>query len=575
MSRSHWEISAVVAGLALGLLLACTGAHAQTINPLAGKTVDVARDFSAKCDGATDDTAAFARAFAAADVVHAPSRPCYSATGIVVPPNKVLRSDGLLLGNPVPSTTFSIECPHTLAAPCLTAYGASGSNGLLATTLENVTVQGIGGTPVSGAIGIKWYNGFAAIANNVKITSFDTCGLWEAGSVSGGGISFHSSMLYESKCQTHRLVDNGWAEITITGGRYGEDGTGDYQPQDFWLFENTTCLTAGCGPNTVKETGVQLNAGNGDGAVCPLRFANYNGDGVLTDFVFDDDRFEMHNGGVTAFLCSDSSVTRLNGLILSNLKIDMGGTSAPFVALNAATALSQVHFINDVFGGCSGITLAPAPASGAGFSDVFISNVFGCTLASFTSNGTGGNRLYLQGNNWGAMTIAGAWDGQLQSGDYYSSLADTATGNVYMQGPLQTWTQTLDLCSVAGCGTSAGTQTSSGQYQRTPDGGFTAYFYDQMTGAPGSGNLEISNLPLACTPGAAAASSVSQVQTFSGMLALKSPLIAQLGTNTPPSIFFAQLNATGGSGTATVQLAAANISSSTLIGGSVHCPHAK
>lgn len=525
------------------------------------------------CVGGADQTATINAAFARSSLVII-SGNCYSATGIVAPPNSQLIGQVFAGGNPVGGSIIS--CPATSAIVCVEEVGAIGANGLLPNAIENLSIEGVG-TPVSGFVGLEFYNGYSVTARNVKVSNADTCAEWVSGSVTSGGIHFTGINFNAAQCKTHYEVFNGWPEAYFSGGRLGDNGSGDFAASDAILIENTTCQTSGCGPNTLTWDGTQINPGNSLG--CAFRFANMTyTSGFAGEYKFSHGHIEWHTSGGTAVFCSDSTVTLLQQLMVDHTVMSLGSASVPLFALNSATGLKQDTFDANDFGGCTGIPLAPSPASGAAFSDVHFTGNFGCSSASFTSNGTGGNLLYSDHNNWNALTIGGLWDDAFYSNDYFGSgITDTATGNVFMVEPPQTWTPKLNLCSSIGCGTSAGTQASWGQYQRLPTGGWTASFSITMSGTPGStGFLEVDGEPLACSNGnQAAAAGFVPGTAFNFAGALNSAPIITVDGGAPPQFLVEETNASNGTTSAIVQAPHSVLTSTTALAATVSCTQAK
>ncbi|HWE98815.1 MAG TPA: hypothetical protein VG248_03375 [Caulobacteraceae bacterium] len=538
------------------------------------------KSYGAKCDGTTDDTSAINSALTAAAavggevLVDGGCKVGTSGAGVTIPPGATLGGASWQGANPAVGS--QLICNNQAAYVCLTVSGYSGSNGLLANGVHDLSIIGTGGTPVSGFIGLEYLAGYEVWGREIKVANADTCILWKAGVPTSGGISFDGSRINAAQCKSHYLVFDGWPEARFNSVRLGDNGSGDYAATDAVLFKNTACTTSGCGPNGIVFTALQINPQNSLG--CAFRWSSYGGgSGVGAEFKIAHSHVEWHTSGGTAVFCSDSTWTTLSNLVVDSTTFSLGSASVPLFAFNSATALVQDYFRGNNFGGCTGITLAPSPASGAAFSDVWFTDNFGCVAASFTSNGTGTNKLYSLHNNWNALTVAGAWDGALKSDDYFSTITDSATGNVYMTEPQQTWTPKLALCAAAtfGCGTSAGTQTVWGRYQRTPSGGFMASFQVTMTGTVGgSGFAEIEGLPFTCASSQQSAASGGPATYQGGMVNMYGPLIFQMSTVSGAPLMLFEPGAASGSQTNLVQIPYANLSSTSTMAGTVSCAKA-
>jgi hypothetical protein len=555
------------------------GAAPSQVPPGGVGVVDV-RAFGAACDSVTDDTAAIqaaANALGAAGslqplVIPGPCKIGSSGVGVRFPPGVIPFAVPFQGANPAVGPR--LICNNQAAYVCVTIMGASGRNGLLASGIEGLSIVGSGGTPVSGFTGLKFYNGYAVWARNIKVTGADSCIVWEAGTVPYGGIAFDGTNVNAAQCKSHYLVFDSWPEARIRGARLGDDGRGDYAAADAILFENLACHTSGCGPNGIYFEQLQLNPGASLG--CGFRWTHWSAAGVAVEFKISQSHVEWHAPGGAGVFCSDDSFLRLQGLHVTDTDFSMGGADVPLFAFSPRTELLQAFFTNDDFGGCTGITLAPAPTSGAGIQDVHFTDTFGCAAASFTSNGVGGNRLFLEHNTWGTLAIAGKWDGALYSEDNFSGISDTATGNVFLTEPPQTWIPKLALCPAGmfGCGAPAGPQTASGTYQRTSTGGFTASFLVTMTGPPGrNGYVEVEGLPHTC--GSAQGWSGGAATFANGFVNLNSPPVVLMAGVTGSPLLIQELSAHDGSGSALVQLSASNLSSSTHLGATVNCSQTK
>lgn len=478
--------------------------------------------FGAVADGATDAGPAINSCIAAV-----PKLDC------VVPPsqlgffiNTTVQNTGSLRGtvvnfdNPAPSTSFSgsswLLCSASVS-PCVQNGGSSLPNLGVSAQFDNIIVSRVSGTPTAGTIGVQWNGGYNPHSQNVYVFNHDICYKWFASGVSG--ISFIGVDMHLANCGAHFFVFDGWPEAHITGGRAGADGSGGYNSTDLVLFTNTSCSSAGCGPNTITFDNYNFLP-NGGFPTCGINFANFTNaptSVINTEYKFTNTHIEWHTSGGTGVICSDSTVTGIQGVYMDHVVTAMGSASVPMFALNAATSLTQWFIHDSNFNGCSNITLAPTPASGPSFSDVHFSRIFGCNTASFTSNGRSGNRLTLSEDNWGSsLTVSGAFDWLSSFNDVYSALTDSATGHVAWSNPQQqSWTPALAFGGVS-TGITYGTQF--GSFSRTADGGWIAAFEVDIT-AVGSatGAATITGLPKTCSNTATNRAAAGVAAYYNGM----------------------------------------------------------
>lgn len=323
-------------------------------------------------------------------------------------------------------------CSRTVN-PCVRAN----SSGALSTgaQLENIIIAGASGTPNSGVVGLQFAGGYQTNTYNVFVVNFDWCVEWgPEGSV--GGLGSTNYNLNAGACQTHYFVIDGWPEIRNIGGRAGLNGTGDYgASSDFVYITHTTTVGSGGGPNTIMFDDYHFNPGGSGGVACGINFGGWTGSGGgQNEFRFTNDHFEWHTytGGLSqGIICSDSTVPAITQFWMSNMTGSTGGLTVPMFSLNSLTALNHVFFYDNDFACSAGLTLAPTPASGASFTSAHFSNNNNCGNASFTANG-GSNTLFLNGNQWNTLTLAGTFTSLGVHGDHTTSLTDTSTGTKFV-----------------------------------------------------------------------------------------------------------------------------------------------
>jgi len=328
---------------------------------------------------------------------------------------------------------------------------------------------------------------------------------------------------------------------------------------------NTACSGGGCGPNGLTLQNFQMNPGGGNGPACALKwggFVNAPSSTVGAETRLSDVHIEWH-ASATGILCSDNTATTIQQVFMTH--VETATAAIPLFALNAATGLVQWFVSDSFFGGCSDITLAPTPASGPSFSNVHFSRVFGCNSASFTSNGVGSNNLELSGNNWGTLTVAGSWNRLSSFNDVYTSLTDTASGNVSWANPVQqSWTPVLNF---GGGNTGITYTTQFGNWLRNADGGYSAIFRIVLTSKGSStGAATITGLPKQCSNGATSSAAAGVAASYTNM--------ASLGT--APVLFYINsasttLNLVTAAAAGQVNLADTNFTNTTILAGTVRC----
>lgn len=453
------------------------------------------------------------------------------------------------------------KCSKTVN-PCV-QEGALGSL-TNAAQLENLVIAGVSGAPNSGVVGLQFAGSYNANTRNVFVVNFDTCVKWGPDN-SVAGISSWNFGLHVGACQSHYFTNDGWPEVRVIGGRAGLNGSGDYTAtNDFVYFTLTTAVGGGGGPNTILFDDYHFNPGNG-GVGCAVNWGGWTGSGGLQlEYRFTNVHFEWHNytgAGTQGLFCSDSTVPLIQQLYVSHMESSTGGTSTPAFSLNSATALKQWFFDNNVFG-CTSLTLAPSPASGAAFNSVHFTNNNGCNGSTFTSNSSGNDTLFLNGNQWASLSIGGSWAGLNIYGDYFANnLTDTATGSVSWGAfppAAGSWTPTLAFSSG-----SVTYSLQSGRWYRTPTGGLHARFAITLSGASSpSGNVTVTGFPKNCTTSGASAA----LQTGSGFSSVTGPVFMNFVGGNAATINLQQANAGAWS-----QLTGANLTSSTTLAGDLEC----
>jgi len=466
------------------------------------------RIWGAKGDGTTDALSALNACIAAFDnaCLIPPTSRLFRASGTVLAPNG-LRGVVAKMGNgSADNSGFNgssgIVC-DTAVTPCL-QVGSSSVNAN-SQTLSNIVVTR-NGTPPAGAVGILVSGGYRAQFNNVKIFNSDTCLKLYAFSTTG--ITFSGFNVNSGWCTTYAHVIDGWPEAHFYGSRLGDNGSGNPTAMDSVIYlTNSNCSAGGCGPNTLTYDGAYISAGGGGGTACGVKWGGFsvpatNVQGGTVNFSNSFFEWHAYSGASPkkGVICSDSTIGLMNDFHMSNNTTATGGVTVPLFDLDPLTALLSWKISGNTFG-CSGITLAPVPAGGVpGFRSVVFDGNQGCSSFS-VAPGNSGNQLTSFGNTWGTFNVSGGWNNLTSTGDLYTAINDTATGNVALttNAIRSSWTPVLTFGG-ASVGVTYSVQT--GSWARTAGGGFIGFFNIALTSkGTSTGAVSITGFPLRCASG--------------------------------------------------------------------------
>lgn len=449
--------------------------------------------------------------------------------------------------------------------PCLRVGGPT-ANLTTSGEVDTLIVSRVPGSAAAGTVGILWNTGSNVVAHDVAAFNHDVCLKLYATGVNG--ISADFTNMHPAACKTHYWQFDGWPEARINGGRAGIVGFADYAGaagSDFVNFTNTACASSGCGPNGITFVNYQFNPGQ-EGPACALRWSNFTNPTSSTvgaSIKLIGTWVEWHANG-TGGVCSDATATLIQDFHVDHADFVLGTAGQKAFQLNSATALEQWYVTNSFFGGCTDITLAPAPASGAAFGDVHFSHNFGCGNSSFTSNSSGSDRLYLDNNIWVNLIVAGSWNLLSEAGDNYAALTDTATGNVmWANARSQSWTPELRFNNSA----ANITYTSRpAVVKRQADGGFEVSFDITLSSIAGAavGAATIHGMPYVCQSNSANGA----LTLYHNMVAMVVPTAA-MDTVNAGVIILTTPNATD-----SVAIADANFTNTTELAGRLKCSQA-
>ena len=516
-------------------------------------------------DGATDNLSAFTAALAnSPSCVIVPAAPLwpYVSGPIAVP--RCLRG---AVWSPNQSTASfanasGILCNNQAVGACVVVN----RGGSQSAEVENITLLGKGTTPVSGSIGFQWQGGYDLQLRNVQAANFDHCAYFGPTAAGGGGpITAHVYGSFFSRCKSNYVVDDGIPELYFIGGRWGENGSSDYDADHFIYATKTTSSGAGGGPNTIVLDSMHLNPG-GHTIGCAFGWGGFAyATGTFGANKIVNSHIEVTSGSaytgsaMRGIFCMDSTVPALPGLFVSNSDFSEDGTkSIPF--FNIATAVPWTNdwrFVNSTL--CSApftLTIKNLTGSHAPtFDDDYI-----CGGSTFTA-GDATAQLTLSNSTLGVFTISGQWN-NLALQNIIGTITDNATGAVYESGDAQrTWMPALQGSTTAGTFTYT---TQTGRWLRTPGGGLWAYFNIAISSTSGAaGNVQITGLPKTCS-----ARPLGAVLTsYAGFTGLTGPIwAAPIGG----SANFNLLEPAAG-GTSSFNVPVSALTSSTSITGTVTC----
>jgi len=340
--------------------------------------------------------------------------------------------------NPTASTgsytnTSRILCNNQAAQSCL--VNASG-----AAEIQNITLLGTASgnaatAPVSGAIGFQWTTGYNLQIRNVQSANFDTCSYFGPTNGAGTGpISTHVYGSFFSRCKTNYVVDDGTPELYFIGGRWGENGGGDYNSADHVLYATKTVTGgSGSGPNTIVLDSLQINPSASVG--CTIAWGNfvdstggYAANKIVNSHIEVASGAGYTGGAARGMFCVDSSVATMPGLQVSNSDFNEDGTkSMPFFNINSAVPWKgEWKFANSYL--CSAaFTLTISGVTGA-HQPTFTGDYI-CSGATFVAGDTTA-RLVLADNSLGTYAISGQW-ASLGLSNNSGTPTNTATGTIY------------------------------------------------------------------------------------------------------------------------------------------------
>lgn len=414
------------------------------------------------------------------------------------------------------STSFLV-CNNQATQPCV----AVNNSDKFATQIENISISGAAGTPVTGSTGFQWLGGYNLILTNVQVTNFGSCAYFGPTAASGvQPISMHSYNLFLSRCLTHYAVNDGIPELYFIGGRWG-DGSDFNSADDFVYSTRTTLGGGGDGPNTLVIDDVQMNPG-GRAVGCAFRWGGiaFTTGGFGANKI-SNSHIEVIGSSYTGsasrgFFCTDSTMPIVPELQVSNS--DFADDSAapktmPVFNFDPASKFGNggmIQFVGNKFQNAP--TTLSVHNELFNFGPTFDNNWF-FEPVIFTAGDPSATAMVSNNIFWQGYTIDGQWL-SLKFSNNIGAMTDTASGNVYGSGDtLRSWTPTLTFG-----GNSVGITYSvqTGSVQRASGGGYLAQASIVLTSKGSStGAAQIANFPYNCSLPTANPPSV--LQNMSGL----------------------------------------------------------
>lgn len=514
--------------------------------------VDV-REWGAKCDGATNDSAAIIASLAAATnaslgKIVLPDATCYSTAQIIVPPGVTL--DGTVFVPSNPPAGSKLLCASSVANACLVVSGDGTSAGLGngAAGAQYLTVA-YSGTPPTNSDNIEVLGGYNPVINHLfaynAYNGFGFVGVCTTPPSTNCvyGISADPDHIYTGVIANDHIYVNNWPELRISHGRFGMSGAGDLNGGAYIYFTGGAG-GGGEGPNSFYVSDSIFN----QGANAPTHFAqwaNITGAGAnVVEWKFE--HIHVEDSGTGALFATDVTNNILNRLNISDSTFNT--VSRPVWGLNAATQPSEWEITGNEFF-CSTFTLSPTPSIQ---SVAIIGNRIDCAshftstagtdTLELTSNSYGGN-LTLDGTaNWGSLNVNG---GSFTAGSLVNSTTAGSVLSVDMAGQ-----NSLFDCSATIGLAFGGTSLAGGDYAtrackwQITGNTVTVYVNLILSAVSGSGAATLVGLPKAissnpyASAGGPTAPYAANLQSLTGTLGL-----AGVGGTTTAT--FTQSSATG------------------------------
>jgi hypothetical protein len=387
-------------------------------------------DFGAKCDGATDDTAAVNAALRSGGgtVVIPAGKCCFLPNGITVPSGVTLEglsffSNSLrTLGS---TTTLSPPSSSILTNANRNSVTLGSGANLQAVALRNLIVTtNATSAPTSGA-GVFVNTGQQVRCENVLVYNAYDGFYWKA--VGSAGICGWMDGCQTDQISGHHVVQDTWPELRVNMCRF----TGTYGAQAYVYM--TGGISGNILPNGHFATNCQYNEnGPMTGAVLSIGNMVAGAGGSAQEFHFINCHAEHYNYTVQ----TDATVKWLMKVkFIGCCLFSQGATgSSDFFNINPATTeVTQIQIVgNDIE--CPSFTMGGHIIE----CQIVGNNIYLQSGGTVALNGAGNSTLNFQANGVasGNLALSGAWgalmvDSTIRGG----TLTNTATGNVIVRAP--------------------------------------------------------------------------------------------------------------------------------------------
>ena len=491
----------------------------------------------------------------------------------MVPPGSEL--SGVLLNAQEPPSGSGLLCDLSVADCVLVSAPTTGSTAQGGQSIHDFTINRASGTIPAGSIAVL-NRSFMATGYNINANGHAIG--FEFQGVGNYGIVAHWHHLYSCNITDTDVVVDSFPEVAIADGRFGCNGA-----RQAGQHNNYVKITGANGgwPNTVTfGPGTQFN--DIQNPTCAFNFTSQSGAYAPQEIRFNGVHLEFTGGTAAAHsvFCSDSTVTKIIDLVMSNSTIlDNDGDSA-FFSLNAATAMADWRFDNNWVGGFGSATNTAhsycSPncgwylALGTGPLSINASgNIFNNPKVQVVGPGSGtSSAVNFEGNNYyGGLAVSGnfgtafptRFSGVLGGG----SVSNTATSAVEIDIPGFSFTSCPGSLGVSFNSVAATLSTAICKWQ-IQGSQISVVFYFQLSAlGTGAGAATLTGLPFTVVGGTGGP--VSNV-LCTNMSSLSNTIMLQPGASSTVAYF--AYNSASGYG----YLTNSNFTSSSICSGALTYP---
>ena len=303
-------------------------------------------DFGADPTGENYSDSAFYTALNSGGLIIVPAGTYKFQNSVTVPQTAELRGEIMIPTNG-PSGVI-LNFPSGLSS-CLNVYGRA----------RNLAVVGEG-TPVNGQVGVTYLG-----ANNGNLENVYSYNQWDGFVYNGNAVTTLNSRLFTGAIYGSHVVVDTQAEVRFDLCRFGTNGPGDQNCDNFVKITGGSTTGGAAGPNTVFFTNTQFNQGQNT-VNRLIGFENFV-PGIISDvtnFSFIGCHAEAINNVIYAdgsyvvgrIFISSSSFYDNNGIfdIPANYALNevyIGNSEFGTLNINSIANLSHWHINNSAFSG--------------------------------------------------------------------------------------------------------------------------------------------------------------------------------------------------------------------------------